>query len=1408
MNRTFKVVFNRARAGLMVANEITSSVQKKGTKTVVAAVAIGLFSVGAFAESLSTWTKDSTPNTTQSYVFDGSQYTDGESNYVAALDVENGAKGAIENLSISVKANRPENKESDDKQLIGIRNHNGIVEFGGQSLDIGITTDFIGSGNSQCAAIDLLKEENSPAGFMTTISADKVNLKVASTNAEGKAVYGIGLGADMTVSASEMEVNLSTATERASDENKNTYSEAIGIDVHSASTLNAEKLESLKITGTSIGKTKTTNGKNGASSIYGIVFEGGTGNIGGNTEIDVSADGGNAVGVKAANYFYNSSFGDTWGDSTGTLNNLTVKAKSTQADAMAAQVSYTKGEENKLLLKVSGKADLTANSTEGNAYGIKFVTTQNGQAEFLGDVAISSSSEKSFSNGVRQSGGKVTLGSEGKSVTISANGFSDEENGPTTKAVMLEEKGDLTIEGKTIAISSNGRGLQASEPSTMRVGNREKTELISIKSESMGVFALTGAKIDMQAQKISVVSNASGIGAIHTQNNTEVSELSGKESFVTIKADNLEVTNTAEGGAGLSAFSNGKLDVDANLIIKATNALDVRGNSSVNINTGTSTQKATKLDGDIVFETPWTTNDSHSSGKLINSYVTVNLSGNGSYWNGRSYQKYNGTTSVDLESVTDYGAVTDFALTVSNGAQWTLSGDSFVNKLSLDNGGIVDATNAKKLNVGVSGNNEAGITVKGKGNKLTLGKGTDLSGTIRIDNGSELITPLETAFTATRDASDVITGGAGRLNIIVIEPNPERPSAFATLTINDTFTLTTGAFTQFGEAYESVALNLANATLKLDQQSEQPIVIPTDVALGAITDKKDVNVNGMKLTISGNGKESSIGTLDFGGNDPAGDPAGEFAARNNTIVNVEKLTGSGYVYVGEPGGAGAKMFINNLEMGGGHIFVDPIHGHSVLGVNELGTNNTLTTRIIAGDGALVTIGTTSETEARAALAKVEGAGSARSVVFMKKAITIGQGGSFYIDPEAIYNNNNGQDYLVHVRAGGLLAVDQGAVGDSPVFGGAALVHFDGGKLAVVNAAPGTLTLVANSSQTPPTDVEHIPQNPAAPLPGLAAEAVLTDNPFVSVAGVSNTAVTLEASASQEGMSTLASMGIQSMIRRADMVLAETIADRMAGEVQTGSNLWVDVRGERYERDNLDNGAGFKADIGYGVFGAELAPTETTTLGVAFQYGNGTVKGDVANVKNKTKDYGFALYGSAMLGDTGVKGIGEVAYTKSTNDITSSLALMNQDTDATMLSAGVKAQKSFDLGTFEVIPSLGVRVSHIKTDAMQAGNVQIEKQKQTIVQIPLALRVNAKATETASGWSVTPKFKVAFIPTVGDKSIEVFGVKQSVIDTSPVQGSFGVGFAKGNLTIDAAAHLGAGNKGTSAVGGKVGLTYRF
>ena len=1312
MNRTFKVVFNRARAGLMVANEITSSVQKKGTKTVVAVAALGLMAMFAQANASgyadAIWDKSpGIPTNSYSGVFEN------KDDWFAALCAKDGASGDLSNLTIK--------KTGDSaQQLFGLAVFDKAnFNLTGESVTINLSTGGLGGGDNALAGIYTQINNNSnDSNTKVGISAKNVSVETTSTHSNGKSVYGVAsYGGEVSFTGESVTLTTSTSTERKASDNQ--YSETAGLLVGTYGTdygagkvtfsdrtkLNVN-VESKSSKPTVLTQDKKSD-RSGGSPAFGIKVDGGTLEAKGSTTLTVKSNGANATGLQLSAKNYQSSTGALQFQSTATIHNLTARAT----------------------------------SETGSAYGVRVQSTsgQNVKLNLSGDVSVSANASGAYK----------------------------------ARAIQASDGGQISIDaGK-----------------------------VKAESSSIGIIALgkdAGTKIDIKAKELTVNADY----GIWLQNNTETSTDKEKATAVTVNADKTVITGKE---SGLLAFSSSCLTINSDLAVTATKVMDVRGNSTVNINQDG--KKSTVLKGDVVFETPNAPGDSQNSGALINAFVNVNLTGKASSWEGRSYQayripvgeeKYKDQQSVGLEGDASYhGNVTGFDLTIAQGAKWTLSGDSFVNTLTLKDGGIIDATKATEFNVGTweNGGVKTGFTVSGTGNKLTLGEKTALSGTIRIDNGSELITPLETAFTAIRDASDVVIDGAKRLTIEGPK-EPEGPnSGVATLTINDSFTLTTDAFNKFGGAYKNVALNLANATLKLDQ-SEQPIDIPTDVALGAITDKKNVNVNGMQLTISGNGQESSIGTINLGN----GNQLGIFAARNNTIVNVEKLTGHGHVDVGEPGGAGAKMFINNLAMDGGRIFVDPIHGHSVLGVNELGTDSTLTTRIIAGDGALVTIGTTSETEARAALAKVEGAGSARSVVFMKKAITIGLGGSFYIDPEA--TDNNSSNYPVYVGTDGLLAVDQGAVGDSPVFG-APLVHFEGGKLAVVNAAPGTLTMVANSTAT---DTRPTPSS--ATLYGLAAEAVLTDNPFVSVAGVSDTAVTLEASASQEGMSTLASMGIQSMIRRADMVLAETIADRMASEVQTGSNLWVDVRGERYERDNLDNGAGFKADIGYGAFGAELAPTETTTLGVAFQYGNGTVKGDVANVKNKTKDYGFALYGSAMLGDTGVKGIGEVAYTKSTNDITSSLALMNQDTDATMLSAGVKAQKSFDLGTFEVIPSLGVRVSHIKTDAMKAGNVEIEKQKQTIVQIPLALRVNAKATETASGWSVTPKFKVAFIPTVGDKSIEVFGVKQSVIDTSPVQGSFGVGFAKGNLTIDAAAHLGAGNKGTSAVGGKVGLTYRF
>ena len=56
MNKSFKVVFSKARSALMVVNEATSSIQAKGTKTVIAAAAAAMIAGGAVAATPSTTT--------------------------------------------------------------------------------------------------------------------------------------------------------------------------------------------------------------------------------------------------------------------------------------------------------------------------------------------------------------------------------------------------------------------------------------------------------------------------------------------------------------------------------------------------------------------------------------------------------------------------------------------------------------------------------------------------------------------------------------------------------------------------------------------------------------------------------------------------------------------------------------------------------------------------------------------------------------------------------------------------------------------------------------------------------------------------------------------------------------------------------------------------------------------------------------------------------------------------------------------------------------------------------------------------------------------------------------------------------------------------------------------------------
>ena len=500
----------------------------------------------------------------------------------------------------------------------------------------------------------------------------------------------------------------------------------------------------------------------------------------------------------------------------------------------------------------------------------------------------------------------------------------------------------------------------------------------------------------------------------------------------------------------------------------------------------------------------------------------------------------------------------------------------------------------------------------------------------------------------------------------------------------------------------------------------------------------------------------------------------------------------GTVTVGEHGGTNAHMSINKLDMRGGSIFIDPYYGDSTLTVTLL-NNGELNTNVTAGTGALVAFGT-DVASAKNAVAKLDGFDSVKSLVYVGRPMTLSETGSIVIDPDAEHENLD-HHQAVYVANGGALVIDQAAIGSDTVFSGASVKFHNGGKLGITNANVGIITLTDAGAAT----------DTAAGVSDLSDSDITTDNPFVEAAVDGNTIV--NTMSAKGGLGALASTGIQAMTRRADTVLAQTIADRTSvdQELAAGTNLWVDVTGERYEADKLDNGGEFKSDMGYGAFGADFAVAQDITAGAAFQYGKGSLRSGVSSIKNSIDSYGVTAYGAMKFGDAKV--VAEASYIKNENDITSSQTALNQSVDSEIYSVGVRGQHRFMAGNFQFVPSVGVRVSRLNTDAMQVGAVNIKKQEQTLVQVPIALRVNGYE-QNVNSWSVAPSFKVAYVPTFGDKEISVLGADQTVIDTNPVQGDFGIRAQNGNLMVNANMMLGGGKDGTSSVGGKIGLKYVF
>lgn len=807
----------------MVVNEMTRSVQKKGTKTVVAAAVACLASGAAFAAvnpadaqykgagAFVTWNGEapSVPDANPIVMTGAQAQVIGGSgkNWVSVVKSSAGASGTMNNLDIDLTAQGPNKTPYQDKQLILVLSQGGGINFGGDKLNVVAKTDFIGGGNNQLAGI----YSEADAGNSMGISAKKVNVDLASTAADGKSVYGVSsLGGKVNITSDALNIKLKTSTERSGSTQ---YSETAGISAGTFGnfegyrgyvgdiTTSANTVVDVNVESTTATATKPNNDSEfgGGSPVFGIRSECGLINLAGTNKVTAVANGADAHGVYAVNYAYNSSLGLQKFNSEATVNNLTAKVTSKKGTAYGVHAKNN-ADINTVAVNLTGDVDISASST--NSKGI-YAVGQNV---------------------------KMDVGEDGKTTRIVANGKGGQ-------GIMTDTGAKLNVMGSSITVSAtdeSGRGIAAWNGSTVNIGN-EKTETVKVEGNFAGIISVAkGTTVNVVSKKIVV--NSTNFG-VHVQSNTEDPVAPKEHATLKLKADEITINSKS---LGLSAFSNGQMDVTGNLTVTAENAIDVRGNSTMNINTDG--KYTTVLNGNVVFETPNAPGDAQNSGKIINAYVNVGLHGENSVWTGRSYQEYKVNDKyehiVELEADPYHGNVTGFKTEISNGGKWNVTGDSFVNTLNLQGYATVKGNDAvKRFNAGE-------ITVTGANNELLFERGTEVNAHLTVKQNADLTTRVDTAFASTLNGG-IVTAAASKANFVF--------EGGSTLHVDDAVKYTNAALAGMSKAYGNLSMVLDNGSLYVaPDAADRNIDIASNltVNLKALGDK-DLAGGADKFTIAG-----------------------------------------------------------------------------------------------------------------------------------------------------------------------------------------------------------------------------------------------------------------------------------------------------------------------------------------------------------------------------------------------------------------------------------------------------------------------------------------------------------------------------------------------------------------------------
>ena len=1395
MNKSFKVVFSKARSALMVVNEATSSIQAKGTKTVIAAAAAAMIAGGAMAAQ----------STEKTIVIDTDTTVAG-----GTWSAVTGAKQE----SVTIKAGTVKLEgynDAYDVQVLG----GSVVIDGSKNTGTWDKAGLVGYNAVKGASGDEPTDSKTTLvkGATVTIT-DSANFGVGAHAKEGyKDAKFVFDGAQVTLAGSTNAKASVIFAASSSNEEGN----AVTLALTNGTTLSVAKDKFGVLNTRKLVVDNAAINVNGSLSVGAIAQGADTATLfAGNANKTSTATFTNStVNVGASGMFYmdDATLEDTAVTNAGTLGlaDLTVK-NSTLTNAAKATL-----DPDTLTMK-SGK--LVNAGTFGTTADTRNVTI--GNTDVLNGAAVVENSGKFNAKAVVVDGdGAFTNTAAGELI---AGSVEINKGGKLTTAISTTTKG---ADGKETKVQN----YQVAQTTVNEGGELAVTALNSEKFDGIVIYGNTtsAAKLTLNGGQVTYqgkvyqgnlkLGSKDAVGQLTlgngdykldtlsvwhgtiTENGSPVKSTAtiGKNATLTVNAldltkgvlvndGTLTVTGTATAQAGATVTNTGTINVGvASLISKVEGA-----NSSFNA-TATEFGKAAGTAGGTIVDTTRTTamkigelNAIKKALGITDSVKTTLLFANSSLvandGKNLTFSAVDGTKSLNTVATSDNAAVTfskdsmlgalafdstkvttDVTITGPGSGAVVLAGDASGNVFTgVASGKAVNVSGNVKLGAGIDGVTDAkAINVA---NKLVVGQaaelGIDTSVTAKDITNSGAIT-VTGSLAAASLAGGTVTLTGGDLYVAGTAPKAETRAR--------TFALRAAA----PSAEETPKYETAFAVeTKVGTQGTTPNFVvfgTTDTAVKAKALKalESAEVSGSTAVLYVD-KHLSLasGAVALGAQAPNSNGTLTSAINTAVVIDTQAIAAHNYA---PTEGLFTGVTANNGTLSGNVVLTNL--------TNKAFTKNADGSfSMLLGDN--VTVGADKvATDAGFYIARFDAASKSLVVAADETELQNLKDAGVYIagavaqDVRTMTNSGNQlvRDVIYGNAAHDAFRAAQDAKIDALAENGKALVTEAGIDNAYFNTQKNRFDTTQLGDATLKAQLEALYAQMDAIENAAGAYEVASLNAAANMA-VAGGAFTTALDINDQVTATLN--------RRT------SLANLNVSRAEVGITPWVDVFGTTNEAKRLyGSNAGYEADIYGAVLGFDYTASCGSVIGLALNVGtaDGNSVGDGVKVDNDTDFYGVSLYAARQFGDFNVQA--DLGYTQTSNDLKTNGAYgaYSESLDADVFTFGVGTEFLASAGMVNVVPHAGIRLTTIDMDASKFG---ADYDKMTVYQLPLG--VTFSGNFEAAGFKVAPMVDVSVVPTFGDKDAVASFIGQDVttrvVDTNPVQAKLGVTAQSGAWTF--------------------------